>query len=584
MSRSKLLVAGSAILLLAATVLYWRAPPSPHGAFLSIFASSDPVPSSRLKVQAVANHAVPSSVGYRYLRADAFFRPDPPQPVDLVVEIIGGARLDIGGHRVTVPMSEELHRDMLTLPSLPEGAGLTMEYVPAHAPPFFRILSWDRIARTLGPLPERWLYARKELVGQTDRTRRLLLAMAVAAATGALVLFGLALPRFRATSSITFGPGLIALPLLALLYAGMIAGRFYYGETLLRRDAPALLAATRSLAEDGDLDLHGQSDLDRYEHPASKTYCSEFESIVALGTNGSFYPKHPWIFAVLSAPLYALAGIWGPLLLNAVALLLLAWTMYLTCCAVGVDARVSAALMVLIGASPMLLEFAYNISVDALGSAVGMAGLAAVMLQWPLVGGLLLGVSLLVRLTYGWLAVAAVFVIASRSQAVRLCLGLLAPIAVLLAMNWRMFGGPLEMSYNHVLVIVNGERATGTHADLFDRDLVTGIVDQMLQIKLPGGLIVTAPLAVLAWLGIIPLARRSGRLALGWMLASAGLYLTFARYVYTSFGNYVGYRFLIPIIGLAALPLACLFEAVVTRRSTAAAPSEIQETQPTTEH
>src|SRR5262245_26357771 len=209
-------------------------------------------------------------------------------------------------------------------------------------------------------------------------------------------------------------------------------------------------------------------DLDRYEHPASKSYCSEFESIVALGKNGRFYPKHPWIFAVLAAPLHALGGFWGPVLLNALALLLLAWTMYLTCCAVGVGARVSAALMVLLGASPMLLEFAYNISVDALGSAVGMAGLAAVLLQWPLVGGLLLGASLLVRLTYGWLAVAAVFVIASRTQAVRLGVGLLVPIAVLLAMNWRMFGGPLEMSYNHVLVIVNGERAIGTHADLFD--------------------------------------------------------------------------------------------------------------------
>src|SRR5262245_61820847 len=129
MARRNLIFASSAVLLVAAGLLCWRAPPSPHGAFVSTFASSVVVPSSRLKVQAVANHAVPSSsVGYRYLRADAFFRPDPPQPVDLVVEVIGGARLDIGGHRATVPPGEELNRELLTLPSQPEGAALTLEY------------------------------------------------------------------------------------------------------------------------------------------------------------------------------------------------------------------------------------------------------------------------------------------------------------------------------------------------------------------------------------------------------------------------------------------------------------------------
>src|SRR5262245_42057295 len=235
MSRSKLLLAGGVILLLAATVLYWRAPPSPHGAFLSTFEIAGAPASSRFKAHAIADHVVPAATRYCYLRAEAFFRPDPPRPIHLIVEASGGAKLDIGGHRVTVPMGELLHRDVLELPSLPGGAPLNLEYAPAHVPPFLRILSWDQTARTVSPLPESWLFIRKDLVDHTDRTRRLFLALSVAALVGALVLLGLALPRFQARLPIPHVPGVPALLLLALLYAGMIAGRSYYGESLFRR-------------------------------------------------------------------------------------------------------------------------------------------------------------------------------------------------------------------------------------------------------------------------------------------------------------------------------------------------------------
>jgi hypothetical protein len=122
-------------------------------------------------------------------------------------------------------------------------------------------------------------------------------------------------------------------------------------------------------------------------------------------------------------------------------------------------------------------------------------------------------------------------------------------------MNWKMFGDPFELSYNRVLVLVQGERALASHESLFNRSLLAGVLDQMFQ--WPRGLLFTAPLSVLAWFGLPWFFRKSGSLALVFTLGTWGIYLMFATYEYFADSPF-GLRFLLPMVSLSAAPLACI--------------------------
>jgi hypothetical protein len=256
---------------------------------------------------------------------------------------------------------------------------------------------------------------------------------------------------------------------------------------------------------------------------------------------------------------------------------LLAAAMYWCASAAGAEPRLAALVTLLLAASPMLLGMSYSISSDLSGAALCTAGLALVARGWPFVGGLLAGASLLTRVTDGWIALAAVLLLLRSPSVLRFVLGCIPPVAVLLAMNWHMFGSPFRMSYDNVLVLVQGQHAIASHSGLFDRALGTGMMEQMFE--WPRGLAFSAPLATLAWLGLPLLVKQRALLGLATLVGAGGLYATFAMHVYTGDSPF-GLRYLLPIIGLAAVPLGALLQQVLARRGVTASAAGASETSP----
>ncbi|MFO0981135.1 MAG: hypothetical protein U1E76_05185 [Planctomycetota bacterium] len=520
---------------------------------LSLARSGEPY--RRARIATVSDHSMPAGAAFVTARLQGILVPPPGRPHTLVLELTGGARLQVGDAVSDLKPDPAIHRHVFAVAPSDHGIPFSLQYMPFNTPAFFRLLVWDRDQRTLSPMPRTWCYPTlaETTRSETPRTRMHWIALALLGLS--LAAFRRATPPLERASAAATSPMpvLVAMASLLALYGGTALLRMRNGEPLQRGDARAFLEATRSLVEDGDLDLHGQAQLHLYEGSTPNAFLSESETVVALGKNGELYPKHPWLLPVLAAPFYRALGERGFIVLNLLALMLIAGAMYASARLAQASPRASALVTVLLGASPIFIAYAYSISIDLLGAALGVAGAVLAACQFPLLGGLLLGGSLLARVTHVWLVLAAVLVMARWRALFRLGLGLAIPIACLLVMNWRMFGDPLVMSYNRVLVLVQGERAIASHTGLFDRALIAGLLEQLID--WPRGLIYAAPLALLAWIGWPRLLCRRGALALAWCVAAAGLCITFAVYVYAADSPF-GVRFLLPVVGLAAAPLA----------------------------
>jgi hypothetical protein len=547
------------VLATAAVVLWYVAPPSPFGARVQTFASPGGPLLARFEVSSLSDRQLPRGFGQAHL--EGFFTPPGNGSLTLVLEVTGGARLVIDDQVTETTFGDNVQRKLLEVPA-GGPVPLSLDYVPGRSQPLLRILHWDRAHARVQSLPGSWVRPSLCEVGASATTRQCSRIAALVMLLLALLVARAAVPP--ATSVAHRGHVRVAgaaIAVLTLVYLITILGRVWAHESPIKGDAHVLVDATRSLIEDHDLDLRGQASLHLYEPGGPNVYLSEADSVVALGKNGAMYPKHAWLFALLGAPWYGLGGTTGLVVWNAILLVVLGAAMYAIAAAAGVSPVIAGGTAVLLGLSPLVIVHTYAISIDVLGAALSMAGFALVLWRRPGLGGLLIGASLLARITYAPIAAAAFLALNRWRHASLLIVGLAVPLCALGVMNWHMFGGPLEMSYNHVLVMVNGERAVAGHGDLFDRSLIQGALEQMFE--MPRGLIVTAPLAVLAWLGLPRLVRQAGPLALGSALAAVVIYVLFAIYVYGEEHPFV--RFLLPLVGLAAAPLASLLEWCASR-------------------
>jgi hypothetical protein len=250
------------------------------------------------------------------------------------------------------------------------------------------------------------------------------------------------------------------------------------------------------------------------------------------------------------------------LALNGVFLLALGAAMFAVAHAAGAAPRICAAAAVLLGASPVLTAFSYGISIDVPGAAFAASVLAALCWRFPTLAGLLFGLAILARVTHGCLLFGALFLLPTGAPRYGSRAGSLPPIGAWMAMNWHMFGGPFEMSYNHVLVLVQGEHATATARGPV-RSLA-GLGPARSAVRVAARPPVQRAGRGAGWLGLPWLVRRAPALALGLVVAASSLYVLFAAYVYANDSPF-GLRFLLPIIGLAAAPLAVLLERLVSR-------------------
>jgi uncharacterized membrane protein len=109
-------------------------------------------------------------------------------------------------------------------------------------------------------------------------------------------------------------------------------------------------------------------------------------------------PKHPILLSVLSVPLYALFGIPGFLLFNALVMLSLVMVLWLLCRR-HVSAGVAMASVLLVLTGTFLRDYFYEYSPDLLSTLLVLAGLLSIFSRRPLLGGVLMGLATLAKVT-----------------------------------------------------------------------------------------------------------------------------------------------------------------------------------------
>jgi hypothetical protein len=351
------------------------------------------------------------------------------------------------------------------------------------------------------------------------------------------------------------GPLLLALGPLLLVYLWIVATGFD-GRHYLRGDCPYYFLTAVSLLQDGDLDLGNQlrESADLQRHSAD----------VSLDRFGRLVPKHPLVLPLLALPLIAALGAPGALLFNLLQLAALLYVLFaLARRAAGPWA--AAAAVALTGVATFLPQYAWNFSPDLLATlllAGGLVALPAGRGAAPLrhlLAGALFGLALVAKLPYAVALPGALALVGSpwRRTLPPLAAGLALPLALLALLNLHLFGSPATTAYDRIAVFEHGGvRAYSQRGD-FDLPLRAGLAGQLFDRE--HGLLPTTPITLVSLAALPLLARRHRRLAFAVAFASAALLLLFSRYQlwYTSeYGN----RFLMPLVALAALPLAALCE------------------------
>ena len=140
-------------------------------------------------------------------------------------------------------------------------------------------------------------------------------------------------------------------------------------------DESTYLAMTQSLAQDGDLWFTAE-DRARLSDPAlAQTEAKARGTVILQRTAGGIAYSKPVLYALLAAPVYLVAGEYGPILLNVLALLLAGWLAWLFLCRLGSSEHAALTLVTFIGASVVLAEVGWRMS-DLLQAALALAALA----------------------------------------------------------------------------------------------------------------------------------------------------------------------------------------------------------------
>ncbi len=327
-------------------------------------------------------------------------------------------------------------------------------------------------------------------------------------------------------------------------------------------DAPAYVRIARQVVEHGTLRLPPPHAID---HDIQQNVRDLWGTPYALGRGGELYPKHPWFFAILLAPGFALAGTKGAMVtavfLGAALLGFATWR------AARVLAALPAALagLALFFLVPAIRSVCLGINVDVALALAMLLSVAAAADGRPFLAGLVGGVSLLLRPTMPLLLVpSALIVLRSTIPRARLraAAGLAPGALLLLVSNAFLWGSPLATAYDRAAVVTAAGLRLETHSGHFHGDVLGGLA--VLFADPDAGLLFTAPLALMAFSGyLLSEARR-----LEWWaatLAGAAALLLLAPYEYLARVPLSNIRFALPLLVTALFPLAALLSRVRRR-------------------
>ncbi len=335
-------------------------------------------------------------------------------------------------------------------------------------------------------------------------------------------------------------------------------------ESYMKGDSPYYALAALSLVRDGDLEMHNQTDRRIFENLWPGANIPMSHSNVALGAHGEWYPKHPALMPILSAPFYALGGGRGLLWFNFLALLVMLVATRRLAGRFASQAAATAAAAV-IGLTPLFVHFAYSYSADIPAAALVAAGFALLYGDRPLLSGVAFALAVWLK-PINVLAplIAGLSLLPSRRfrDLLRLVLGGAIGALPMAALHWHQFGAPWLSGYQRTLVVEGGRLAVGSHLGGFTFPFWEGLRLQLFDLH--HGLFATAGAALVAVFGFFFLRR--GARAAGAAIAVFALatFLLYCNYDFVT-GSHYGNRFLMPVIATLAAPLALLLERLFRR-------------------
>lgn len=368
--------------------------------------------------------------------------------------------------------------------------------------------------------------------------------------------------------------GHVRLALLWLLswtvYALYFQGQWVYGARPIIHitgDEPHYLVIATSLLRDGDLDvLNNYRDKDYFPfYPYHLGDARSPEDMHAVyGRDGGLYSKHSLGLPLALLPAMRLGGHGLAILFMISLAATLSLQTYLLARDVTPRPWAARGAWIAVAFTAPLLLYADQLYPEVPGALLTVVGVRAVLqVGHSPTGALRLGLAVALlpwlHLRYVPIAVAlaaAYLVVLVRSPAARstpatlrrLAPWLLTPPALagllLFLLNWRLFGGVL---------------AVGEFGTLGVPNLFTGLPGLLLDRQF--GLLVYAPIYLIALLGIPLLPRRLPRSHGGALLGVLGVYVLFIAAFSIWYGAYSPpSRMLVPIIPLLVVPLALALE------------------------
>jgi len=323
--------------------------------------------------------------------------------------------------------------------------------------------------------------------------------------------------------------------------------------TFLAGDGPYYRATLLSIVRDRDLDVRNQFEMVSYAA----------QSNVSLGAGGQWYPKHPVLLPLVSAPFFLAAGDRGLLAFNIAQLAALAAVMWLLARRFATATAASIATLVFM-LGTMLRPAAYNWSPDVLTTLLTMAALLALVAHRMVLAAVLMALGIwakvpnivLVPIVAGY-----AFYTSTRRESLRFVTALAVGLGLIGLWNWALFGSPIVTSYDRVIAgIVKGQAVLeSSHRTFFDVGLVEGVWTQITDRR--SGLLVSAPPLLAALLGLGALYQRHVAAALLIAALMAAQVLTFGSYRLWDQSNF-GHRFLLTVIALGAIPFAALVDSL----------------------
>jgi 4-amino-4-deoxy-L-arabinose transferase-like glycosyltransferase len=351
---------------------------------------------------------------------------------------------------------------------------------------------------------------------------------------------------------------IVALALFAVVLIRLSV--LYEPYTFLIGDCPYYTQAAISMVVDGDLDLRNQLGGGVATHARQ----------IALGARGEWYPKHPILMPLLSAPLLPLLGMNAFLVFNIAVLIGLGLALYKLCSlTAGRVASALAALATILGS--FLILYDYNYSPDLLACLILTLSIIALIRHRAFLGGLLGGLAVFARTSNLFLLPLLALYLAWRARGERskmlrrlALFGVAAaiPLAAQAGLNTVMFGSPAVSPYMRIIDVDNGEIVLRSHVSDFENPLWEGIRGQLLDRK--KGLLRTAPILLAAIPGLFIWLKRRPDQALLCLGVGEFIFLLFSRYRWWP-TSHEGNRFLMPTVALAAPAVACLLDWILVR-------------------